>query len=59
MGNVFTFLVCFAASVIGDLCGIGGGVLAKPLLDAVGVMLVSTVSFLSGLTVLSMAAISV
>ena len=59
MGNVFTFLVCFAASVIGGLCGIGGGVLAKPLLDAVGVMLVSTVSFLSGLTVLSMAAISV
>lgn len=59
MINLFTFLVCFTASVIGGLCGIGGGVLAKPLLDAVGVMPVSTVSFLSGLTVLSMAAISV
>ena len=59
MINLFTFLVCFTARVIGGLCGIGGGVLAKPLLDAVGVMPVSTVSFLSGLTVLSMAAISV
>jgi len=59
MINLFTFLVCFTASVIGGLCGVGGGVLAKPLLDAAGVMPIATVSFLSGLTVLSMAAISV
>ena len=59
MINLFTFLVCFTASIIGGLCGVGGGVLAKPLLDAAGVMPIATVSFLSGLTVLSMAAISV
>lgn len=59
MITLFTFLVCFTASVIGGLCGVGGGVLAKPLLDAAGVMPIATVSFLSGLTVLSMAAISV
>ena len=59
MINLFTFLVCFTASVIGGLCGVGGGVLAKPLLYAAGVMPIATVSFLSGLTVLSMAAISV
>ena len=46
---LFVFAVCFCASTIGGICGIGGGVVIKPLLDATGVMSVSTVSFLSGL----------
>ncbi len=56
---ILIFVICLAASTIGGICGIGGGVLIKPLLDAMGVMGVSTVSFLSGLTVLAMALISV
>lgn len=56
---VFVFVVCLCASTIGGICGIGGGVVIKPLLDATGVMSVSTVSFLSGLTVLAMSLISV
>ena len=56
---VLVFLICFAASTIGGICGIGGGVVIKPLLDAIGIMSVSTVSFLSGLTVLAMACINV
>ena len=56
---VFVFAVCLAASTIGGVCGIGGGVMIKPLLDATGIMPVSTLSFLSGLTVLAMACISV
>ena len=56
---LFVFAVCLCASTIGGVCGIGGGVVIKPLLDATGVMSVSTVSFLSGLTVLAMALISV
>lgn len=56
---VFVFLICLAASMIGGICGIGGGVIIKPVLDAMNIMSVSTVSFLSGLTVLAMAAISV
>ena len=56
---LFVFAVCLCASTIGGICGIGGGVVIKPLLDATGVMSVSTVSFLSGLTVLAMALISV
>ena len=56
---VFVFAVCLAASTIGGVCGIGGGVVIKPLLDATGVMSVSTVSFLSGLTVIAMSLISV
>ena len=51
---VLVFLVCFFASVIGAICGIGGGVLIKPALDALGIMDVATISFLSGCTVLSM-----
>ena len=56
---LFVFAVCLCASTIGGICGIGGGVVIKPLLDATGVMSVSTVSFLSSLTVLAMSLISV
>ena len=59
MAILFVFAVCLCASTIGGICGIGGGVVIKPLLDATGIMSVSTVSFLSGLTVLAMAVISV
>ena len=46
--------VCFLASMLGPLCGIGGGVIIKPAIDALGLMGVSAASFLSGITVLSM-----
>ncbi len=59
MTILFVFVVCLCASTIGGICGIGGGVVIKPLLDATGMMSVSTVSFLSGLTVLAMSLISV
>ncbi len=51
--------VSFAASIIGSICGIGGGVLMKPLLDSFQVMSVASISFLSGCTVLTMSVISV
>lgn len=47
------------SSTIGGICGIGGGVIIKPVLDALNVMDVRTASFLSGLTVMSMSGISV
>lgn len=53
------FLISFLASVAGAICGIGGGVIIKPLLDATGIMSVSAISFLSGCTVLSMSVVSV
>lgn len=53
MAIVF-LLISFLASVIGSVCGIGGGILIKPVLDMVGVASVSTISFLSSCTVLSM-----
>ena len=46
-------VVCFGASIVGAICGIGGGVIIKPVLDSFGVLDVTAISFLSGCTVLS------
>ena len=57
--EILFFVVCFLASIVGAICGIGGGVIIKPLLDALKFLDVSQISFLSGCTVLSMSAYSV
>ena len=56
---IVLLLVSFLASVVGAVCGIGGGVIIKPVLDALDIAGVSTISFLSGCTVLSMSCYSV
>lgn len=48
------FLVCMIASSVGAVVGAGGGVIIKPVLDMLGILPVSTVSFCSGCTVLGM-----
>lgn len=53
------YLISFLASVAGAVCGIGGGVIIKPVLDSFHLMDVGTISFLSGCTVLSMTCYSV
>ena len=53
------FAVSILSSIVGSICGIGGGVIIKPVLDAVGIMSVSCISFLSGCTVLAMSIVSV
>ena len=55
---VLYFLICLAATTAGGISGVGGGVIIKPVLDAVSGMGVATVSFLSGCTVLAMTATS-
>lgn len=52
------FLVCILASSIGAVVGAGGGVIIKPVLDMIGLLPVSTVSFCSGCTVLGMSVCS-
>jgi len=59
MAQIIFILVSFFASVIGCICGIGGGVIIKPVLDAFGLYSVSTISFMSGCIVLAMTAYSV
>ena len=56
---ILFWLISFGASIAGAICGIGGGVIIKPVLDAFGVLSVSTISFLSGCTVLAMTCYSV
>ena len=53
------FIVSFLASTVGAICGIGGGVIIKPVLDMLHLETVSAISFLSGCTVLSMTCYSV
>ena len=48
----------FLASVVGAICGIGGGVIIKPVLDSTEFAGADTISFLSGLTVLCMSGYS-
>ena len=57
--SILFFFVSFIASIAGAICGIGGGVIIKPVLDMLGLASVSTISFLSGCTVLSMSCYSV
>lgn len=57
---MWTFLaVSLLASVIGAICGIGGGIIIKPVLDLLSLESVAAVNFLSGCTVLSMSCYSV
>ena len=55
---ILFFLISFVASVSGAICGIGGGVIIKPVLDSFGLLDVKTISFLSGCTVLAMSGYS-
>lgn len=56
---VLYFFVCFLSSIVGAICGIGGGVIIKPVLDATNTLDAVTISFLSGCTVLAMTSYSV
>lgn len=47
-------LVSFAASVLGAICGLGGGIVIKPVLDMTGAVSVAEASLLSASTVLAM-----
>ncbi|SHE75740.1 sulfite exporter TauE/SafE family protein [Clostridium fallax] len=52
--SIIYFFVCLCSCIVGAISGIGGGVIIKPILDALGILNVSTISFLSGCTVLAM-----
>ncbi len=53
--HLAVYAVCFLASLLGPLCGIGGGVIIKPVVDSLGLFPVAVVSFLSSASVLAMA----
>ena len=57
--DILFFVVSFLSSVVGAICGIGGGVVIKPVLDMLRMGSAATINFLSGCTVLSMSLYSV
>ncbi len=57
--DAIVFAISFLASCIGAICGLGGGIIIKPVMDAVGSWSVSTVNLLAGCVVLAMSAYSV
>ena len=58
MVQVIHFIVAYAASVIGAISGIGGGIIIKPLLDRIAMFDIIQINFLSGCTVLAMTAMA-
>lgn len=56
--NLLYGFVCLAATMVGAISGIGGGIIIKPVMDAVSGMQVAQISFLSGCTVLAMSLVS-
>ena len=57
--SVFYLILSFCTSLVGAICGIGGGVIIKPTLDFLALADAATVSFLSGCTALAMSAYNV
>ena len=57
--DILFFIVAFLSSIVGAICGIGGGVVIKPVLDMLQMGEAATINFLSGCTVLSMSLYSV
>ena len=56
--EIIYLLVALLSTTIGAISGLGGGVIIKPVLDALGQFDVLTISLLSSFTVLSMALVS-
>ncbi len=56
------YLICLiiavCSSIIGSISGIGGGIIIKPIMDAITEFPPASISFMSGCTVLSMALVS-
>lgn len=59
MESLLFLAISFAASTVGAICGIGGGVVIKPTLDLFRLTSVPAASFLSSCTVLAMSSYSV
>ena len=56
--TAIVIITAFIATILGSISGIGGGVIIKPVMDAICPFSASTISFLSGTTVLTMTIVS-
>lgn len=58
MNNLFNLIISLFATTVGAISGVGGGIIIKPVYDALSGLEVSTINFMSGCTVLSMSIVS-
>jgi len=56
--GILYFIIVLAATTAGAIAGVGGGVIIKPALDALGHYNIQTIGVLSSIAVLSMAIVS-
>lgn len=56
--DISYFILAIVATTIGAISGMGGGIIIKPVMDAVSGLPVETINFMSGCTVLSMSMVS-
>lgn len=59
MQYIIYFLLAVSSTTVGSLTGMGGGVIIKPLMDALGDYDVQTIGVISSVTVFTMAIVSV
>jgi len=59
MQHIIYFFIALAATTVGSLTGMGGGVIIKPLLDILGDYNAANIGVLSSITVLTMSIVSV
>ncbi len=59
MSEFLLFLIAILSTTLGATTGIGGGVLIKPTVDALGLLSVAAASFLSGATLIGMSTVSI
>lgn len=57
--QIICYLVTFFACTIGRICGMGGGVIIKPVLDCTGLYEVEVINCLSGCAVIGMSSWSI
>ncbi|TLG73805.1 sulfite exporter TauE/SafE family protein [Culicoidibacter larvae] len=56
--KIIYFLVIIFANTVGSISGMGGGVLIKPIFDAIGAHTLATITFYSSVAVFTMAIVS-
>lgn len=56
---ILYFLLTFFACMIGGVSGLGGGIIIKPVMDAMGELDISSINALSSITILTMTTVSI
>ncbi len=59
MTSIFVFLIVLFACTLGAISGLGGGIIVKPLMDALGGFSAGSVNAMASITILTMTIVSI